>query len=306
MTPRSLLALAGLCVAIAACGGSDDDARDASTREPSPAPDIELSAEDRRSWAPTPGGEPAVPVLLFRDVAPKDFARVLALLHHAGYRTIGLDELVRFVTGEPGKLPPRPLLITFDGGRLETWTATDATLRKLGYGAVMFVDTGRVRAGDPGYLTWRELGALQRSGRWEVQLQSGTGNRLIKYGPGRDDVGPFYAYRGSEERLDGWRERVFSDINDAEELIARRVPGYRPLAFAPPYGNYGQAGTNDRQIPRELLARLEASFRLVFTQDRSGFARPGARNPLGRIVVRGGEASEAALLARLSTQVQDR
>jgi hypothetical protein len=165
---------------------------------------------------------------------------------------------------------------------------------------VMFVDAGRVRAGDRAYLTWEELAALQRNGRWDVQLQSGTGNRRIKYGPGREDVGPFYAYRGSEERFDGWRERVFSDINDAEELLARRVPGYRPLAFAPPYGNYGQAGTNDPRIPRELLARLEMSFRLVFTQDRSGFARPGARNPLGRLEVSGGETAEAELLAGLS------
>ena len=51
------------------------------------------------------------------------------------------------------KLPPRPLLITFDGGRLETWTATDAVLRELGYGAVMFVDTGRVRADNRDQLT---------------------------------------------------------------------------------------------------------------------------------------------------------
>ena len=224
----------------------------------------------------------------------------MALLHHAGYRTIGLDELLRFVRREPVKLPPRPLLITFDGGRLETWTATDSTLRERGYGAVMFVDTGRVRARNRAFLTWKELAALQRGGRWDVQLRSGTGNRLIEYGPGSEDVGPFYAYRGSEERLDGWRERVFSDINDAEELISHRVPGYKPLAFAPPFGNYGQAGTNDPAIPRALLARLEASFPLVFTQDRSGLARPGARNPLGRIEVGAGEASEEALLAELS------
>jgi poly-beta-1,6-N-acetyl-D-glucosamine N-deacetylase len=300
MTRWCLLALAGLCVAIAACGGSEDEAGDASTREPSPAPRIELSADDRRRWAPAPGGEPAVPVLLFRDVAPKDLARKLALLHHAGYQTIGLDELGRFVSRETVKLPPRPLLITFDGGRLDTWTATDAILRERGYGAVMFVDTGRVRPGNRDHLTWKELAALQRSGRWDIQLRSGTGNRLIQYGPGSKDIGPFYAYRGSEERLDGWRERVFSDINDAEELLSRRVPGYRPLAFTPPFGNYGQAATNDPAIPRELLARLEASFPIVFTQDRSGFARPGARNPLGRIEVGGGEAAESALLARLS------
>ena len=98
-------------------------------------------------------------------------------------------------------------------------------------------------------------------------------------------MGPFYAYRGSEEILGGWRERVFSDITWGEQQLAFRVRGYRPLAFAPPYGNYGQAGTNDRRIPRELLARLLQSFDAVFTQDRSGLATPGATNPLGRIEI---------------------
>ena len=61
--------------------------------------------------------------------------------------------------------------------------------------------------------------------------------------------------------------------------------GVTPDAFAPPGGNYGQAGTNDPRIPRLLLARLELSFDLVFTQDRPGFATPGAPNPLGRIEI---------------------
>jgi hypothetical protein len=150
---------------------------------------------------------------------------------------------------------------------------------------VLFVDAGRVAEGDPEYLTWRELNKLQGSGRWEVQLQSGTGHHRIRYGAAPDDVGAFYAYRGSEEILGGWRERVFSDITWGEEQLAFRVRGYRPLAFAPPYGNYGQAGTNDRRIPRQLLARLLLSFEAVFTQDRSGFASPGAVNPLGRMEI---------------------
>ena len=78
---------------------------------------------------------------------------------------------------------------------------------------------------------------------------------------------------------------MFSDITWGEEQLAFRVRGYRPLAFAPPYGNDGQAGTNDRRIPRELLARLLQNFEVVFTQDRSGLASPGAANPLGRIEI---------------------
>ena len=280
---RLRAAAAALCLCVAACGESADRPE---PREPAPAPRVSLSAEDREPWAPGPPTRASVPVLLYARPEPEAFARHMTLLDHAGYDTITLGELVRFVEGQAVSLPPRPMLLTFDGGLLATWTETDAILRELGFNAVLFVGVGPVESADPAYLTWDELSRLQDSGRWSIQLQSGTGHRQIQYGRDADDVGPFYAYRGAEEVLGGWRERVFSDITYGEEQLAHHVEGYRPLAFAPPYGNYGQAGTNDPRIPRELLARLLLSFDVVFTQDRSGFATPGARNPLGRIEVR--------------------
>ena len=290
-----LLALACLCPALAACGGSDEP-RD--PRSPAPAPNVALSAADKASW---PRGEPrrdAVPVLVYRRVTPSAFARQMALLDHAGYDTIALDDLVRFVRREAVSLPPRPMLLTFDGGRVDSYTATDSVLRDRGLGAVMFVDVGRVEANDPAYLSYRELDHLQKAGRWDVQLQSGTGHQRIRYGSSPSDVGPFYASRGGEEVLGGWRERVFSDITYGEDQLRHHVRGYRPLAFAPPYGNYGQAGTNDPRIPRLLLERLELSFAAVFTQDRDAFATPGAGNPLGRFEVTG-QTSESELRALL-------
>jgi peptidoglycan/xylan/chitin deacetylase (PgdA/CDA1 family) len=299
-----LVAAACCCAAQAGCGESTVDSSDPpAARIPAPAPRVVLSATDREVWAPGPPDRSVVPVLLYHGVAPVDrfsnrpdadlgidpevFARQMVLLDHAGYETITLDEFVRFIGREQVSLPPRPLLLTFDGGRLDSWTGSDGILRELGFNAALFVDVGRVEAEDPEHLTWKELNSLQRSGRWEVQLQAGTGHQQIRYGPAPDDVGPFYAYRGSEEVLGGWRERVFSDITYGEEQLSFRVRGYRPLAFAPPYGNYGQAGTNDRRIPRELLARLLGSFEVVFTQDRPGFASPGAgtAEPVGRIEI---------------------
>lgn len=276
VAPACLVAVAACCLALAGCGGGRD--------EPG---DVVLTAEERRLWAPRVPDRPVVPVLLYRDVEPDAFAKHMALLHHAGYRTITLPQFLRFLRRDAVELPPRPLLLTFDGGRVDSWTGSDPILARLGFVAVVFVDVGRVNAGDPGYLTWKELDALQRSGRWDVQLQSGDGHRRIKWGAEPDDVGAFYAYRGSEEVLGGWRERVFSDITWGEEQLAFRVRGFRPLAFAPPYGNYGQAGTNDPRIPRQLLARLLDSFEIVFTQDRSGLASPGqgTARPVGRIEV---------------------
>jgi peptidoglycan/xylan/chitin deacetylase (PgdA/CDA1 family) len=281
--------LCAAALSLAACGG---DAEERRSREPVPAPRVELSAADRERWAAAPATRTGVPVLLYSDVEAGAFARQMALLDHAGYETIELDELVRLVGEQDVSLPPRPFVLTFDGGRLETWTQTDGVLRGLGFSAVLFVDVGRIEAQDPQYLTWAELNRLQDSGRWDVQLQSGTADHEIRYGPDPEDVGPFYAYRGTDEVLGGWRERTFSDITYGEEQLAHHVEGYRPLAFAPPGGNYGQAGTNDRRIPRLLLARLELSFDLVFTRDGPGFATSGAPNPLGRIQVTPAVADE--------------
>jgi peptidoglycan/xylan/chitin deacetylase (PgdA/CDA1 family) len=283
MHQGSLVAAASLCVAFAACGGSESEPRD--ERAAQPAPHVRLSSDDRAAWAPWPPDGSRVPVLVYDRVPPDDFARHMTLLDHAGYETISLDDFVRFVQREPVNLPPRPLLLTFADARLDTWAGSDAILRRLGLNAVLFVEVGPIEGHDPEVLTWAELDRVQRSGRWDVQLQSGTGDRWIRWGPEPGDVGPFYAYRGSEEVLGGWRERVFSDITYGEQQLAHHVRGYRPLAFAPPSGNYGQVRTNDRHIPREFLARARLSFDVVFTQDRSGFAEPGATNPLGRIQV---------------------
>ena len=264
-------------------GDPGEDPRD--ERAARPESHVSLSSDDRAAWASGPPDRSSVPALVYDRVPPDDFARQMALLDHAGYETISLDEFVRFVQREPVNLPSRPLLLTFADARLDSWAASDAILRRLGFNAVLFVEIGPIEKLDPEVLTWDELDRVQRSGRWEVQLQSGTGDRLIRFGPEPDDFGPFYAYRGSEEVLGGWRERVFSDITYGEEQLTHHVRGYRPLAFAPPFGNYGQVRTNDRHIPHELLARALLSFDVVFTQDRSGFAKPGATNPLGRIEV---------------------
>ena len=86
---------------------------------------------------------------------------------------------------KPVDLPPRPLLLTFDDARADSWTGGDGILKKLDFTAVMFVDVGRVDAGDREYLTWNELESVQESGRWQLQLHSGKGHKQIQYGPGR-------------------------------------------------------------------------------------------------------------------------
>ena len=252
-------------------------------------------------WKKLPPDRSAIPVLLYHGIGPEsdfsnaadasygigteDFAKQMTMIQHAGYETIDLQTFIDFVQKKPVDLPPRPLLLTFDDARADSWTGADGILRKLHFNAVMFVDVGRVDGGDPEYLTWQELATVQDSGRWQLQLHSGKGHTQIHYGPGSDDYGPFYAYEEQGEDFDGWRDRVQSDIAWGQKTLADHISAYRPLAFAPPYGSYGQDGTNDPRIPDDLLGWLTQRYDAVFTQDVNARAQAGAGQPLGRIQV---------------------
>ena len=120
-------------------------------------------------WAKLPPDQSAIPVLLYHGIGPEsnfsnaadaaygigadDFAKQMTEIHHAGDETIDLRTFIDFVGKQSVDLPPRPLLITFDDARADSWTGGDAILKKLGYTAVMFVDVGRVDARDGEYLT---------------------------------------------------------------------------------------------------------------------------------------------------------
>jgi Polysaccharide deacetylase len=252
-------------------------------------------------WAKLPPDRSAIPVLVYHGIGPEsdfsnasdasygigteDFAKQMTMIHHAGYETIDLQTFIDFVQNKPVDLPPRPLLLTFDDARADSWTGADGIVRKVHFNAVMFVDVGRVDGGDPEYVTWQELATVQDSGRWQLQLHSGKGHTQIHYGPGSDDYGPFYAYEEQGEDFDGWRDRVHSDIAWGQSTLTEYIPAYEPLAFAPPYGSYGQEGTNDPQIPDDLLAWLTQRYHTVLTQDINARAHAGAGQPLGRIQV---------------------
>jgi hypothetical protein len=183
-------------LAAAACGGSPDEAAPLTQL---PAPDVVLTPEEEQVWAPLPPDRSAIPVLLYHGIGPEsdfanaedasygidqdDFAKQMTMIAHAGYEAADLETFVRFVQGESVDLPPRPLLLTFDDARADSWTGADAVLEELGFTAVMFVDVGRVDGGDPECLTWDELETVQDSGHWELQLHSGEGHQQIQYGP---------------------------------------------------------------------------------------------------------------------------
>lgn len=128
---------------------------------------------------------------------------------------------------------------------------------------------------------------MESSGRWQVQLHAGRyGHTMIRWGPAAGDTGPFYAYKKIGESFDEWKQRTFSDIEWGQQELVTHLSQYQPLAFSPPFGAYGEQGTNDPRIPQTLLTWLTQRFQLVFAPAPTWIAKPGSPQPFGRFEVR--------------------
>jgi peptidoglycan/xylan/chitin deacetylase (PgdA/CDA1 family) len=217
------------------------------------------------------------------SIAPGEFARQMAMLSADGFHTISIAQYARFRVGDVAQLPNRPILITFDDGRIDSYQGADPILARYGMRATMFVITANADAAKTGYLGWPKLARMPASGRWDLQEHAHAGHVLISTGP-RGATGPYYAnllYRnGARETFTTFKRRVTSDILTGRRLMASHVPGFEPLAFAVPYGSYGQARTNYAPIPGWEGPWLARTFTVIFIQDRPAYNPPG--NPVGQ------------------------
>jgi peptidoglycan/xylan/chitin deacetylase (PgdA/CDA1 family) len=259
---------------------------------PLESPAVVLTAAQRARYPVLAAHPGAVPVITYHgindkadhySVSQRSFARQLALLRRLGYRSLSIAQYVRFLRGDTQGMPARPVLITFDDGRLDSYRGADRVLQRYGFRATMFAIPGQMRSDNPFYLTWKELQAMQASGRWDIQEHAGAGHYLVNY----DQVGhmgPFYAFRrwtrsAGLESLADWEQRVTTDVFAGRDALKDHIHGFRPLTFAVPYGNYGQNQTNDRRIPGLMQAFLQRQFEAIFVQDNANdpaFTTPAA------------------------------
>jgi hypothetical protein len=223
------------------------------------------------------------------------FARQLAMLKAAGFQGIDAAAYERFLRGDRRGLPARPILITFDDGRLDSYRGADAALERFGFHAVIFAisaDTDH-----PFYLSWEELRELQASGRWDVAFHAGRGHVEVQV----DDAGhrgPSYAnveVGGSRESLGSWHQRTVGDLEWGIEQLREHVPDADTQLMAVPFGNYGQNETNDPRIPRVLGPWLRERFAAVFVQayDDPPFTAPGPHRDQQRLEITEDTTAEA-------------
>jgi hypothetical protein len=217
------------------------------------------------------------------SITQAEFARQMAMLNGDGFHAISIAQYARFAGGDVASLPDRPILITFDDGRLDSYQGADAILARYGMRATMFVITANAGAAKAGYLNWSQLRAMAAAGRWDLQEHAHAGHVRIPTGPGRRS-GPFYAnliYRnGVREMFTAFKRRVTYDILAGRRLMAAQIPGFEPLAFAVPYSDYGQQHTNYAPIPAWVRTWLTRTFEVFFVQDRRAYNLPGS--PIGQ------------------------
>jgi hypothetical protein len=267
---------------------------------PLPAPRVVLTPAQVERFQPVAAYSGAVPVLAYGGIRDRaegaavsrfGFAEQMAALDRMGFSAISMEQFASFRAGDRTGLPARPVLITFDDGRLDSYRGADAVLARHGFRAAMFVSTAKVQRGDTDHLTWRELHGMKDSGRWDVEPQAGDGYRTVAYDQ-RGDTAPFYAVRrytrsSGLESFAGYERRVTEDVFGAGDRL--RDQGFDPHAFALPYGDYGQERTNDPAIPqfmRELLTRQYGVYFARNPRNRPGYAR--AVGEAQRLVVHSG------------------
>ena len=86
----------------------------------------------------------------------------------------------------------------------------------------------------------------------------------------RTDADLRYVHKPSGSHMETFPEfvkRFTTDVMWGQQQFAGHIPGYQALAFAVPYGDYGQLQTNDPQIPAFTLKWLDQHFPVVFGGD---------------------------------------
>lgn len=239
---RPLLTVLGT-LAIAALAGCARPTPTPAGREPSPSslpsattrPPATPSATELASTATATSAVPTatptqlvpfgpgpvdIPILLYHHITPggdgprytvsaESFEVQMAFLAEAGYQTITIADVVAAIRNG-AELPPRPIVLTFDDGNLDTYTEAWPRMRAYGFVGVAYIVANRV--GAEGFVSADQLAELAAAG-WEIGSHSRTHANLVEIGRAQ------------------WRDEIIGS-----KLELQRVLGLPIESFAYPFG----------------------------------------------------------------------
>jgi peptidoglycan/xylan/chitin deacetylase (PgdA/CDA1 family) len=256
-----------------------------SYRDPLPPMTVHLSGAQVRQWKTMPMYRRAVPVLEYHGIAGPPtyltisrqlFAKQMLALKVAGFHPISIEQYVRFLHGHYRGLPSRPILLTFDDGRLDAYRAALNILGPYHFHATDIVVPGWTKTNIRFSQSWPEMEQLAGTGLWDVQAHFGFGNEWVQIDKQGELGGAFADLEwikgkkgepGHLETFAHFKMRFTTNMLDAISQLRLHIPGYRPLAMAIPRGDYGEAYTNDDRIPHFVVSWLDRHFDAVFGGD---------------------------------------
>lgn len=108
-----------------------------------------------------------VPILMYHKISndntiysvrPESFDSQMQYLAENGFTAVSLPQLAEGLAGK-SVLPAKPVVITFDDGYEDNFSTALPILEKYGLHAAVFIAVNKV--GQPGYLSWEQIQALQ-------------------------------------------------------------------------------------------------------------------------------------------------
>ncbi|NCA82210.1 MAG: tetratricopeptide repeat protein [Opitutae bacterium] len=192
------------------------------------------------------------------EVSRAQFEQHVRILRERGFHPIGLADVQAFYQeGRP--LPRKAVLLTLEQGKKNSHLETRQILQANRWKAVMFVRADTIRAGDPDALRWPILRDMVRSGTWEAGAESVAGFRRIPAGPNGETANFFASpeWIDAEQRLETPEEFLARVRRDHAEMVAefQKGMGANPIAFAFPFGDYGQF--DPRAVPTRVANLVE-------------------------------------------------
>lgn len=225
----------------------------------------------------------AIPILLYHGISISDrqdttplqnFRDQLLALKHEGYNTITLAQLFGFFKGT-AVLPAKPIVITFDDARSDSFHYADPVLMETGFQATMFVPVDDVAQHQTYAAVWPTIRKMFGNGRWDIQCH---GTEVQHYVPvdAEGHLGHFLAnkmWKVDAARLETNAEyaaRIERDFLKCQETLAQEVPGSKVFAFAFPYGDQGHRSLSNTPDAFNINQRVvKKHFQLAFNIDNT-------------------------------------
>lgn len=225
--------------------------------------------------------QPAVPVLLYHGITVSNHQDTLPLAHfqqqmralkQAGYQSISVKQMQDFLEGKQG-LPPKPILITFDDARSDSFKYADPVLAEVGFNAVMFVPVSDVATHQPYATVWPIIRKMYQSGRWDMQCHGTNAQHYLPV-DAEGHLGHFLANKmwlNEAARLEtDWEyaARIEQDMQTCKQTVAKEIPGLDIFAFAFPYGDQGHRSLSNAPEAFNINQSIaQKQFSLAFNVD---------------------------------------